>query len=81
MAKALISTLDVLALGVIPEEVLAEDYEKGEQGMEKQNPIIVNHGNVFNTGDWYTFHCPKCESQLNPGQLECSCGQKIEFKK
>jgi hypothetical protein len=49
--------------------------------MEKQNPIIVNHGNVFNTGDWYTFHCPKCESQLNPGQLECSCGQKIEFKK
>ena len=41
----------------------------------------VNHGDVFNHGsDWFTFHCPECNKQLNPQQDKCKCGCVIEWK-
>lgn len=37
---------------------------------------MVDHGNVFGTGTWFTFYCPECDSHLNPDlrHLLCSCG-------
>jgi predicted RNA-binding Zn-ribbon protein involved in translation (DUF1610 family) len=34
-------------------------------------PKVVNNGNVFNTGNWYTFYCGNCGSQLVPKSETC----------
>jgi hypothetical protein len=52
--------------------------------MEEKKVTVVNHGNVFNTGNWYTFYCPneECKEQVNRAENEmegCMCGQKIEW--
>ena len=40
--------------------------------------IIENHGNVFGTGDWYTFHCPVCKKQVNEADIYCpECDKKL----
>ena len=45
-------------------------------------PTVVNHGNVFKTGNWYTFYCGKCKGQLFPQQHKCkSCGTNFEWNK
>ena len=45
-------------------------------------PIRINHGNVFGTGNWYTFYCPTCKRQIDSSMLQrndgkCDCGQVI----
>ena len=35
-------------------------------------PEMVNHGNVFKTGNWYTFYCPNCKCQLIPRDHHCT---------
>lgn len=45
-------------------------------------PEIVNHGNVFGTGNWFTFYCPVCQSQITRGETEalgCKCGCAIDW--
>ena len=43
--------------------------------------IAVNHGNVFGTGEWFTFYCGKCERQLNAGEKKCKhCGEKALYE-
>ena len=42
--------------------------------------ISINHGNVFGTGSWYTFHCPKCNSQVSGRVSTCNCGQLLKWK-
>jgi len=43
--------------------------------------VRVNHGNVFNTGNWYTFHCPKCSHTLQSRLSNCdSCNEPIEWE-
>lgn len=38
--------------------------------MEQKHPKhpvqieYVNHGNVFGTGDWFTFYCSHCKHQV-----------------
>ena len=40
--------------------------------------IIVNHGNVFGTGNWYTFYCPECRSQVQGNDEKCEhCGNVL----
>lgn len=39
----------------------------------------VDHGNVFNTGHWYTFYCPNCSIQLVKNGDCPQCGQKIDW--
>jgi hypothetical protein len=34
---------------------------------------VVNHGNVFNTKNWYTFYCPKCKKQITKQDSEGRC--------
>jgi hypothetical protein len=36
-------------------------------------PKVVNNGNVFGTGNWFTFYCGKCGSQL-PSKVEKCVG-------
>lgn len=45
--------------------------------------ISVNHGNVFNTGNWFTFHCPACKAQITRSDSgpECEhCNQALIWK-
>jgi len=45
-------------------------------------PIKVNHGNVFGTGSWYTFFCPRCKAQITRAETEekaCECGLVIDW--
>ena len=47
------------------------------------SPIRVNHGNVFNTGSWYTFHCPSCKGQVDVSKElgGCGhCGQELNWR-
>ena len=47
----------------------------------KNEPIVVNNGDVFGQGsNWFTFFCPKCSIQINPRQQKCKCGQWIHWK-
>ena len=52
--------------------------------MENQNKMIakelleeyvkikrVNHGNVFNTGSWFTFYCEGCGMQVINKSEKC----------
>ena len=45
------------------------------------NVKTVNHGNVFNTGDWYTFNCEECNSSVWKNEDTCSCGVKLIWDK
>ena len=36
--------------------------------------VRVNHGNVFGTRNWYTFHCPCCNRQLTRSADPVACG-------
>lgn len=50
--------------------------------MEIKGVVVVNHGNVFNTGNWYTFYCPHCKSQVDKvdSKIKCkSCKEKIKW--
>jgi len=49
--------------------------------MEQKHPDspvqmkYVNHGNVFGTGNWYTFYCGNCGNQVYGDVEECEkCG-------
>ena len=45
---------------------------------------VVDHGNVFNTGHWYTFYCPHCNKQITRNDSEekcCYCNENIEWEK
>lgn len=42
--------------------------------------IVVNHGNVFGHGNWYTFYCPKCNAQVYDKNMFCKCGQRLGWK-
>lgn len=47
------------------------------------NVKMVYHGNVFNTGHWYTFYCPHCGSQITKDESEntCkTCGKRIDWE-
>jgi len=53
--------------------------------MEKihpENPVqmeYVNHGNVFNTGDWFTFYCGNCKQQVWGDSKKCNhCGAILQ---
>jgi hypothetical protein len=43
--------------------------------------VLVDHGNVFGTGTWFTFYCPECDAHLNPAlrNLPCRCGYYPEW--
>jgi len=47
------------------------------------NIIIVNHGNVFKTGNWYTFYCPECGVQIerDTESKPCECGCTLVWEK
>ena len=42
---------------------------------------VINHGNVFGFGDWYTFHCPKCSEQVERHKHgnRCDCGAVLRW--
>lgn len=41
--------------------------------------VSINHGNVFGTGSWYTFHCPTCSAQVTGRQDFCKCGERLKW--
>jgi len=41
--------------------------------------LVTNHGNVFNTKNWYTFQCPHCYRSVSCGVQICSCGGEIMY--
>ena len=42
--------------------------------------IVVNHGNVFGAGNWYTFYCPKCHGQVHVNDEKCEhCGNVLHI--
>ena len=47
---------------------------------ESQMVTIVNHGNAFGSGNWYTFYCPECGAQVSNRQDSCKCGQELQWK-
>lgn len=56
--------------------------------MEAKEPIIVNHGNVFGTGNWYVFYCGTCQTQVERSDEICKgssfikgCGTPIKWNK
>lgn len=38
-------------------------------------PKVVNHGDVFGTGNWYTFYCGNCGNQITNKQEKCDSNQ------
>ena len=41
----------------------------------------VNHGNVFRTGNWFTFHCGNCKHQVWGNVDKCEkCGAILQQK-
>jgi len=45
--------------------------------------LAVDHGNIFNTGHWYTFYCPHCRRQINKmgSSQKCQlCDKKLKWK-
>lgn len=45
--------------------------------------VTVDHGNVFNTGHWYTFYCPHCSRQImkHDSEEKCTyCNKEVEWK-
>lgn len=49
-------------------------------------PKYVNNGNVFGTGDWYTFYCGNCGSQIVARSSTCDgsgfakgCGANVDW--
>ncbi|KZZ74919.1 hypothetical protein A3765_10635 [Oleiphilus sp. HI0130] len=48
---------------------------------KKKSPVAVGHGQRFGFGNWYTFHCPSCEAQINKvdNPTECRCGQGLKW--
>jgi hypothetical protein len=46
-----------------------------------REPIIVDHGNAFGTGNWYTFYCGYCKGQIFANQEECKCTCKAVWPK
>lgn len=52
--------------------------------MEATKVMMVDHGNVFGTGHWYTFHCPECIAQVTrtsaaEKSVLCRCGCSLEW--
>lgn len=46
-----------------------------------QQGVLVNHGNVFNTGNWYTYYCPNCNHSLEgPWHVCPSCDTEIAWE-
>jgi len=42
----------------------------------------VNHGNVFGTGNWYTFYCENCGQQVYKETSKCEkCGELLKESK
>jgi predicted RNA-binding Zn-ribbon protein involved in translation (DUF1610 family) len=33
--------------------------------MDRDSVIVVSHGKIFSTKNWYTFYCPYCGRQLS----------------
>ena len=57
------------------------DYlEEGNSNPIEKEIAIVNHGNVFGTGNWYTFHCPICSENLGSNRLS-RCPRCNQFLK
>ena len=55
--------------------------------MEEQHPVApvdikyVNHGNVFGTGNWYTFYCGNCNVSVYREDKECKkCGAILQHR-
>ena len=43
---------------------------------------LVNHGNVFGTGTWFTFYCGNCGRQISAGAKACLyCGEKSGIRR
>jgi len=51
-----------------------------KQNLESSVQIeCINHGNVFGTGNWYTFYCSNCKTQVYGDQKKCSkCGAILQ---
>ena len=57
-------------------------------GETKTNVKKVNHGNVFNTGSWFTFYCGKCGCQVVNRSIKCEgtnpfvkgCGTELNWE-
>ena len=48
-----------------------------------KKPVIVNHGQIFSSNNWYTFYCPNCNKQITREEVEnkpCACGCNIKFE-
>lgn len=58
----------------IEEMELNPDGKKSSvEGRVMCDVVKVNHGNVFNTGSWYTFYCPHCKRQIGKMGSENKC--------
>jgi hypothetical protein len=65
-----------LFLDTIYGEREIEDEENADCAVKA---VVVNHGNVFGNGDWFTFHCPKCNATVRESDHKCDCGQIIKL--
>ncbi len=45
---------------------------------EIKQVTVINHGNVFGNGNWYTFCCPACNAQVS-NREDCKCGQQLKW--
>lgn len=68
-------------MGTIEQCIEEYEQEAKEEAAERspvergvmRDVIKVNHGNVFNTGTWYTFYCPECKRQIGRDNSEHKC--------
>jgi hypothetical protein len=61
------------------EEAVNAQLNIGNVSNSALKPVVVNHGNVFNTETWYTFYCGECRASMCKNQKQCWCGRFADW--